>query len=219
MLEKISEISVDNRFTGGGKSNSNSKYYVKNVFNNSKEADHDSISLSPAFKMAAKFRLKIKEVLKESADKYKVVFELNDFTFEVKIELNKLLDENLMQLNGTRKVEQYSNSFLVSFWINYYLDSVVDDSEIMLSTENVEKLSDKIEETSMGSDFNIYNETSLVMFTEDIEHELNDELFNICSIAVKLIEKLFEQNLSVKLGHEENYERHFTLQLVKQTKL
>ncbi len=218
MLEKISEIGVDNRYKGSKKNNT-SKYYVKNAFGTQKESDHDSISLSPAFKLAAKFRLKIKDIRKESADKYNVVFELNDFTFEVKIELSRLFEEHNLSLRGTQIVKHLGTIFDVSFWLNYSMDEVLDDSDIILSTIFTERLSEQIQETSMGSDFNIYNETSLSLFTEDFDSELTEELLNICSIAIKLIEKLFEQNLSDKIDFKDGHERYFTLQLVKQTKL
>ena len=217
MLERISEISVENRFKESKKKNNH--YYGKSSYESHKETEQDSLSLSPAFKIASHFHLRIKEVLQESSDKFKVVFTLNDFEFEIKVDLVKLFEEKKISLMGKFLSDNAGSKNLTAFWANFKLDSIAPANEINLTTKYSYRLIDKVKELSIGSDLHIYNETSLHMLVEDFELGLTDELYNLCSIAVKLTEKLFEQNISEKFGISNEQERFFTLQLIKQNKL
>jgi hypothetical protein len=218
MLEKIAEINVENKFGSGTRNNYAHRQYNKHD-QNKKETDHDSLSLSPAFKMAAKFHLKIKQISKESTDKYFVKFDLNEFQFEIKVDLNKLLESRQLQLYSTKQINKNDEKVNISFWVNYNMDKISDDNTIILSTIALEKFIQKIIDLGSGSNLNIYSEASLDSLTEDIEYQFNDELFHICSIAIKFLEKLYQENISEKFGIRDEQERFFAIQLVKQNKV
>jgi len=218
MLEKIAEINVENKFSGGSRNQYAHRQYGQN--NQKKdENEHDSLSLSPAFKMAAKFHLNIKQITKEGVGKYFVKFELNEFQFEVNVDLNKLLQNRQLQLHSTKELVQDGERIQISFWINYSMDRIADDDSIILSTNALERFINKIIDLGTGSNLNIYSEASLESLTDGIEYQFNDELFNICSIAIKFLEKLHQEKISEKFGVKDEQERFFAIQLVKQNKI
>ncbi len=218
MLEKIAEINVENKFN----SRSRNKYLHRLYRENSSRDDnneHDSLLLSPAFKMASKFHLKIKQIVKESSDKFFVKFELNDFRFEINVNLNKLYEYGLVQLNSTREVFHEGEVIQISFWSNCNLDKISGDNDIIISTSALEKFIRKVIDLGTGANLNIYSEASLKSLTEGIEYKLSEELFNICSIAIRFFEKLHQENISEKFGTKDEEERFFAIQLVKQNKI
>ncbi|MBN1302515.1 MAG: hypothetical protein JW995_14960 [Melioribacteraceae bacterium] len=217
MLEKISEVHVDNRFRENKKNSG--KKYAKSAYQTEKQFDNDSLSLSPAFEIAARFHLKIKDITKSAIDKFEVKFELNDFLIDFTVDLKNLFGSNELAVKFSRAVHEDNNPREILFWFKYRLDKIEKDEDLMLSTDYLSRLLENVLDLSSVAELNIYDESSLNALIDGLEYGIDSEIYNLSSVTIKFIEKLFDQNITERLTPTNDEERSFTFQLVRQSRL
>ncbi|MBU1097624.1 MAG: hypothetical protein KKB34_14170 [Bacteroidetes bacterium] len=215
MLERIQEVNVETKFTGSRRNLS--RMYGKGNVSFSKTLEQDSLSMSPAYKLASKFHLKIKDAVK-TGDYYEIKFELNDFEFTAKIDLGKLYSDGKIILQGLRIFEFPEGRLDLEFWFEFTLDRIAAEYEIILESKILEKFTENIIDLGIREDFNIYNESSLETLAEGLKEDLTNELYNTCCIAIIFIEKLYDHKIIEKFGVCNEREKYYKLQLVKQLK-
>lgn len=209
MLEKVTDIKFNSQMA------ENKNGYKKNRFTSSsaynKSNHFDSINISPAFHFMSKLNFKILNIFNSSANKYEIVVELNNYIFDVIIDLNLFFDKREIQFkispkeNGDRK-----NIFV-------FLKIIYDgkNSSFDVSTNQVNKFFQRINDSGFGDNSALFDHEILGFLLDGIEDDILFELRNISKAVIHFIEKLYEIKIVERLENNKSFLDDIKIQLIK----
>lgn len=207
MLEKIADIRFNNQM------NENKNGYKSaraNSHSSSSKSNHfDSINISPAFHFMSRFNAKVLNIFNNVSDKYELVFELDNFVFDLIIDLPNLFERNEVQFKIKSKIPENSNPniFLkINVGNNFELEEV--------STKNIALLFQKIDEAGLTNKSTLFDPELIHFLIDGIEEKVLSNLKVIAGIGILFIEKLFEIKIVEKLNIKSDID-NIKIQLIK----
>jgi len=210
MLEKVTDIKFNSQMAEN--KNGYKKSRGGSAFAYNKSNHFDSIDISPAFQFIAKMNFKILNIFNTSAIKYEVVFELNEFIFDIIIDLPLLIDRKEIQFKITSKENE--NSGLSVFLKTNYDDK---NSDFSISTKMIKELFNRINENGFKGDSTLFDQDLLSFLFEGIEERIFSEMNNISKSVIHFIESLYEIKIFEKLEDKKSKSENIQIQLIKST--
>jgi len=210
MLEKVTDIKFNSQMAEN--KNGYKKSRGGSAFAYNKSNHFDSIDISPAFQFIAKMNFKILNIFNTSANKYEVVFELNEFIFDIIIDLPLLIDRKEIQFKITSKENE--NSGLSVFLKTNYDDK---NSDFSISTKMIKELFNRINENGFKGDSTLFDQDLLSFLFEGIEERIFSEMNNISKSVIHFIESLYEIKIFEKLEDKKSKSENIQIQLIKST--
>jgi len=210
MLEKVTDIKFNSQMAEN--KNGYKKSRGGSAFAYNKSNHFDSIDISPAFQFIAKMNFKILNIFNTSANKYEVVFELNEFIFDIIIDLPLLIDRKEIQFKITSKENE--NSGLSVFLKTNYDEK---NSDFSISTKMIKELFNRINENGFKGDSTLFDQDLLSFLFEGIEERIFSEMNNISKSVIHFIESLYEIKIFEKLEDKKSKSENIQIQLIKST--
>lgn len=209
MLEKVADIKFNGQMADNKSGYKKSRFGSANAYNKSNQ--YDSIVISPAFHFMAKMNLRILNIFNSSVNKYEVVFELNNYIYDVIVDLNNFFEKYEIQfkINTNDKENKSSQSV--------FLKTIYDDekSSFDISSKMIDELFHRIERSNFSNDSTLLSPEIMGFLIDGIEDELLAELRNISKVVIHFVEKLYELKITEKILNKKSSIDAVQIQLIK----
>lgn len=208
MLEKIADIKFSNQM------NDNKSGYKSNRGNSqsssSKSSHFDSINISPAFHFMAKMNAKVLNIFNNISNKYELVFELDDYVFDLIIDLPHLFEKNEIQFKIKSKNKEFSSA---SVFLKIHIEQYSELEEV--STKSIRVLFKKISEAGFANESTLFDPGLIGFLLDGIEKEVLSDIQSVAGVGILFVEKLFEIKINERIENKKSDAENIQIQLIK----